>query len=147
MGWYGLDWTGSERELVEGSCEHGNKTAGYIKCWEVLQSLHNWRLLKKGSVPWVSEWLSDRSHFLTIKEYHENTLNVITVYHHTRKVRSVWTYSAYNAICVAKLVQMTKVKTHKISVSINKKKMNKIQVQTKARKYKPLDIMLEPKIS
>jgi hypothetical protein len=24
---------------------------GYIKCWEVLEQLHNWRLLKKGSAP------------------------------------------------------------------------------------------------
>jgi hypothetical protein len=23
----------------------------YIKCWEVLEWLHNWRLLKKGSAP------------------------------------------------------------------------------------------------
>jgi hypothetical protein len=22
---------------------------GFIKCWEVLEELHNWRLLKKGS--------------------------------------------------------------------------------------------------
>jgi hypothetical protein len=26
-----------------------------MKCWEVLEKLHNWRLLKKGSAPWVSE--------------------------------------------------------------------------------------------
>jgi hypothetical protein len=25
MGWYGLDWHGSELGLVEGSCEHGNE--------------------------------------------------------------------------------------------------------------------------
>jgi hypothetical protein len=25
-----------------------------IKCWEVLEYLHNWRLLKKGSAPYVS---------------------------------------------------------------------------------------------
>jgi hypothetical protein len=29
---------------------------GSIKRWEVLEWLHNWRLLKKGSAPWVSEW-------------------------------------------------------------------------------------------
>jgi hypothetical protein len=36
---------------VEGSCEHGNKPAGSLKCWEVLEWLHNWQLLKKGSAP------------------------------------------------------------------------------------------------
>jgi hypothetical protein len=40
---------------VEGSCEHGNEPSGSIKCWEVSEWLHNWRLLKKGSFPWVSE--------------------------------------------------------------------------------------------
>jgi hypothetical protein len=34
-----------------GSCEHGDEPSGSIKCWEVLQWLHNWRLLKKGSAP------------------------------------------------------------------------------------------------
>jgi hypothetical protein len=37
---------------VEGSCEHGNELSGFIKGWEVLEWLHNWRLLKKkGSAP------------------------------------------------------------------------------------------------
>jgi hypothetical protein len=36
---------------VEGSGEHGNEPSGSIKCWEVLEQLHNWRLLKKGSAP------------------------------------------------------------------------------------------------
>jgi hypothetical protein len=35
---------------VEGSCEHGNETSGSIK-QEVLEQLHNLRLLKKGSAP------------------------------------------------------------------------------------------------
>jgi hypothetical protein len=34
---------------VEGSCEHGNEPSGSIKCWEVLEQMHNWRLLKKDS--------------------------------------------------------------------------------------------------
>jgi hypothetical protein len=37
---------------VEGSCEHGNESSGSIKCWKVLEELHNWQLLKKGSGPW-----------------------------------------------------------------------------------------------
>jgi hypothetical protein len=37
---------------VEGPCKHGNKPSGSIKCWEILEWLRNWRLLKKGSAPW-----------------------------------------------------------------------------------------------
>jgi hypothetical protein len=40
---------------VEGSCEHGNEPSGCIKCWEFLECLRNWQLLKKGSAPRVSE--------------------------------------------------------------------------------------------
>jgi hypothetical protein len=36
---------------VEGSCEHGNEFSGSVKYWEVLEGLHKWRLLKKGSAP------------------------------------------------------------------------------------------------
>jgi hypothetical protein len=36
---------------VEGSCEHGIEPSGTIKCWEVLEWLRNWWLLKKGSAP------------------------------------------------------------------------------------------------
>jgi hypothetical protein len=39
---------------VDGSCEHGNEPSGSIKCWEVLDWLRNWSLLKKGSVQCVS---------------------------------------------------------------------------------------------
>jgi hypothetical protein len=31
----------------------GNEPSGSIKCWEFLEWLHNWQLLKKGSAPWV----------------------------------------------------------------------------------------------
>jgi hypothetical protein len=51
MGWYGLDRSGSGWAPVEGSCEHGDEPSGSIKCWEVLEWLHNWRLLKKDSAP------------------------------------------------------------------------------------------------
>jgi hypothetical protein len=40
---------------VEGSCEHGTEPSGSIKCWEVLEWLHNWRILKKGSALRVSK--------------------------------------------------------------------------------------------
>jgi hypothetical protein len=35
---------------MEGSCEHGNEPSeepsGSVKCWEIVEHLHNWRLLK-----------------------------------------------------------------------------------------------------
>jgi hypothetical protein len=34
---------------VEGPCEYGIEPSGSIKCWGLLEGLHNWRLLKKGS--------------------------------------------------------------------------------------------------
>jgi hypothetical protein len=37
---------------VEGSCEYGNEPSVYIKFCEIIEKLGNWRLLKKGSVPW-----------------------------------------------------------------------------------------------
>jgi hypothetical protein len=49
MGWWGLDRSGSGQGLVEGSCEPGNEPSDSIKCWEVLEWLHNWQLLEKGS--------------------------------------------------------------------------------------------------
>jgi hypothetical protein len=51
MRWYGLDSSGSGLEPVEGSCEHGKEPSGCIKCWEVLEWLHNWQFFKKGSAP------------------------------------------------------------------------------------------------
>jgi hypothetical protein len=42
----------------EGSCEHGDEPSGSIKCWEVLEWLYNWRLLKKGSALLVSKYVS-----------------------------------------------------------------------------------------
>jgi hypothetical protein len=43
IGWGDMGWI----DLAEG--EHVNETSGSIKCWEVLEWLHNWRFLKKGS--------------------------------------------------------------------------------------------------
>jgi hypothetical protein len=37
--------------ILTGSCEQGNEPPGSIKCWEVLEWLNNWQLLKKGSAP------------------------------------------------------------------------------------------------
>jgi hypothetical protein len=51
MGWYGLDRLGSEWGPVDGSSDHGNELSSFVKCWEVLEWLHNWSLLEKGSAP------------------------------------------------------------------------------------------------
>jgi hypothetical protein len=53
IGWDGVDWVdlAQDRDHWRGSCEHGDEPSGSIKCWEVLEWLHNWRLLKKGSAP------------------------------------------------------------------------------------------------
>jgi hypothetical protein len=32
---------------VEGSCEQGNELSGSIKCWEILEKLSDWQLLKR----------------------------------------------------------------------------------------------------
>jgi hypothetical protein len=51
IGWDGVDWVilAQDREPLEGSCEHGVEPSSSIKCREVLEWLHNWRLLKKAS--------------------------------------------------------------------------------------------------
>jgi hypothetical protein len=36
---------------VVGTYEHGNEPSGSIKCWELPEQVHNWRLLRKGSAP------------------------------------------------------------------------------------------------
>jgi hypothetical protein len=59
IGWDVMDWIGLGQDRMEGSCGYGNEPPGSIKCWEVLEYLHSWRLLKKGSALWVSEWVSE----------------------------------------------------------------------------------------
>jgi hypothetical protein len=49
MVWIGVMWL--RIGPVEDSCEQGSEPSGSIKCWEVLEWLHNWRLLKEGSAP------------------------------------------------------------------------------------------------
>jgi hypothetical protein len=59
---------------VEGSCKHGNENSGSRKCWEILEWLSDWWLLKKDSAPWsllVSSLIpytgvsALKSHFMT----------------------------------------------------------------------------------
>jgi hypothetical protein len=47
MRWYGLDSSGLRQEPVEGSCEQGNETSGYIKFWKILENLSDWNVTSK----------------------------------------------------------------------------------------------------
>jgi hypothetical protein len=47
-----MDWIDLAQGAVDDCCEHGNEPSAFIKCWEVLEWLRNWRLLKKGSASW-----------------------------------------------------------------------------------------------
>jgi hypothetical protein len=40
---------------------HSNEPSGSIECWEILERLSDWRLLKKGSAAW-SEAVTDVCH-------------------------------------------------------------------------------------
>jgi hypothetical protein len=41
---------------VEDSLEHGIEPSGSIECWDVLECLHNWLLLKNISAPKVNKY-------------------------------------------------------------------------------------------
>jgi hypothetical protein len=45
---------------VEGSYEHSIEPSSSLKFWKVLEWLHSWQLLKKGSAPSVSKYLAAR---------------------------------------------------------------------------------------
>jgi hypothetical protein len=51
MRWYGLEQPGPGYGQVQGSCDHGNESSGSITCWEVLEELCDWRIVKKSSAP------------------------------------------------------------------------------------------------
>jgi hypothetical protein len=51
-GWFGMDWIDLAQDRNQWrALVNGNEPSGSIKCWEVLQWLHNWQVLKKGSAP------------------------------------------------------------------------------------------------
>jgi hypothetical protein len=37
---------------VDGSCEHGDEPTSSIKCYEIMEWLSDWKLLKNGSSPY-----------------------------------------------------------------------------------------------
>jgi hypothetical protein len=41
IGWNSMDWIDVAQDK-----EHGTEPSGSIKCWEILEWLHNWQLLK-----------------------------------------------------------------------------------------------------
>jgi hypothetical protein len=45
IGWDGMDWIDLAQD------RDGNESSGSIKCWEFLEWLRNWQLLRKGSAP------------------------------------------------------------------------------------------------
>jgi hypothetical protein len=47
MLWYGLDWSGAGKNPVDGLSEHGKGPLGSIKCWDILEQLHNWQPLEE----------------------------------------------------------------------------------------------------
>jgi hypothetical protein len=52
IGWDGMDWIdlAQDRDLWR-DIVNTNEPSGSIKCWEFLEWLQNWQLLKKGSAP------------------------------------------------------------------------------------------------
>jgi hypothetical protein len=54
IGWGGMDsiYLATVRDQWRASCENGNEHSWSIKCWDILERLYNWRLLKKLSAPW-----------------------------------------------------------------------------------------------
>jgi hypothetical protein len=47
---------------VEGSCEHGNESSGYIKCWKVLSSCTTGDISRRAQLQGVS--------YLEVEERH-----------------------------------------------------------------------------
>jgi hypothetical protein len=53
IGWDGEDWIdmAQDRDQWRALVNTVLNLQGSIKCWELLEWMHNWRLLKKGSAP------------------------------------------------------------------------------------------------
>jgi hypothetical protein len=52
IGWGGMDWIDLAEDRDQWRGEYGNEPSGSINCWEVLEWLYNWQLVKKRSAPW-----------------------------------------------------------------------------------------------
>jgi hypothetical protein len=51
IGWDGVDWIDMSQDMDQWRALVNTVLNLRIKCWEVLEGLHNWWLLKKGSAP------------------------------------------------------------------------------------------------
>jgi hypothetical protein len=88
IGWgYGLNSFGSGLEPDVDSYEHGNRPAGSIKCWELLESLSNCWFLKKDSAPrnWIVSFV--------IPFRREINANITETASQWTELRNVWPWS------------------------------------------------------
>jgi hypothetical protein len=51
IGWDGMDWIDLAQDRNQWRALVSTVPSGSIKCWQVLEWLHNWQLLKNGSAP------------------------------------------------------------------------------------------------
>jgi hypothetical protein len=54
IGWVGMDWIDLPQDRGQwiALVNMVMKYSGTIKCWEIVEKLSDWWLLKKGSAPW-----------------------------------------------------------------------------------------------
>jgi hypothetical protein len=53
IGWDGMDWIylAQDKDQWRALVNTVMNLRGSLKCWEILEWLHNWQLLKMGSAP------------------------------------------------------------------------------------------------
>jgi hypothetical protein len=53
IGWNGVDWidVAQDRDQSKAVVNTVTEPSGSIKCWEIHEWVHNWRLHKNGSAP------------------------------------------------------------------------------------------------
>jgi hypothetical protein len=70
MPWWQGTHLGAGCGQVEGSCEHAKESYGTIKCREILEWLHNWKLFKNSSSPFYTySPVSPLHHFLHLTSF------------------------------------------------------------------------------
>jgi hypothetical protein len=47
-----MDWTYLAQDRELGYCVHGAQLSGSIECWEILERLGCWKVLKEEPAPW-----------------------------------------------------------------------------------------------